>query len=1045
MKDIKNGLVEYYNADEILQMLESYKKITGVSACILDWQGSILVSTFTEAVQQSELSMLPIVLSSGEEILTLLLEEKVAKEKEGEFIRESVRCYVENQYLMCQVKVKEEENIESERIRRNIEDTLEMIGMGTWSLIISEDGKQELYADKTMNQLIDIKDDVQPSERYEVWKKKLAPESIKVVEECLKKIIKTGAADVEYEWIHETLGRQYVRGGGILDTSYRGGVRIKGWHQDITEQMRKNITIREADKAINVLSSIFTSVWTVDLEDRSLLVIKEHDNIVGHFSRVNDYSMAQEIVLVRELIEKEFLGEYERYLDYDWLASELQRREVISWEFRLVDENWERLVIMPLRKDEKGNVKKILFSVQKITEEKEKELENQFQLAEANKMAKLQLETITSGIPGGFKVSRNDGKFSFKYASEEFAAMLGYSVEEIMNIGGMYDLVHPDDVEGEIEKAKQMYKRGNTYVMKYRIRCKDGSYKFVMDRGRKVFLGNGDFEHWCLILDIDEQERLNKLLHQERKQYREALIQDSIFFFHVDLNDGYIYEDVTVDRKKRISELYDITFPIHFDELGSVVLKHISPLMKNETDSELITTAKLIKRCEEGNPRFEYEYYVTDKKEYQRMDFYMRKDEETGHIIASIIGRNITKQKTEMEKAYQDAKRANEAKTEFLSRMSHDIRTPMNGILGMARIAKESIGDCDKVKDSLEKIQFAGEQLEMLINDVLDMSRLESGRTELTREGFEVGKVFWSIEQSVRTMAEEKNVSLIWGESSVRHNYVIGSPLHIQRVVLNVISNAIKYNKIGGSVNAWLEEKELDEKYSEYTLVVKDTGIGMGKDFMNHMFEPFSREHTDAGTNYQGTGLGMAIMKELVDLMNGNIQVESQLGEGTTVRITVPMEIGVKEKEIETEDEIDMASIKGMTVLLVEDNPINAEIACHILRKSGVEVVCCEDGKQAYETFLQSEDGTFDAIVMDIMMPVMDGLEATKQIRNSHKKDAKTIPIIAMTANAFTEDVEKTKEAGMNAHLSKPLHPKNLIRVLNNYYKTMYLKELNEE
>ena len=882
-----------------------------------------------------------------------------------------------------------------------------------------------------MNQLLGTAEDMDPVERYEFWYQRIVPETRKNTEACFNHIMENGSSEVEYEWMHPTFGHQYVRGGAILDVGFRGAIRVKGWHQDITEQIQYNIAIREADKAIDALSSVFASVWTVNLEDKRISIIKDHNVLTDYFKRAEESIEKKEPVLIRDLVAKEFLPELNRYLDYDRLARELTQKEVISWEFRLVDENWERLVMIPLQKNTQGLVTKILFSVQEITEEKEKELENQFQLAEANRRARLQLETIASGIPGGFKISRNDKEFSFKYISQQFAAMLGYTVDEVKRKKGMLELVHPEDVEEQMEIARQMYRQGNTYVMKYRIHCKNGSWKYVMDRGRKVFLDNGDFEHWCLILDIDEQEKLNRLLRQERKQYREALVQDSIFFFHVDMNDGFLYDDFMLNGEVWLSELYDITFPIHIDELGKLVFKNMIPLTQRESGEGLCTAKEIIQMCEGGQNRFEFEYYAISIEEYHRMDFYMRQDEETGHSMVSVIGRNITRQKTEMEKAYQEAKRANVAKTEFLSRMSHDIRTPMNGILGMTRIAKDCIDNPDKVRDSLEKIEYAGEQLEMLINDVLDMSRLESGRTELIREGFEIKKILFNMEQSVKTIAEQKGISMVWHPSEIIHEYAYGSRLHIQRVLLNAMSNAVKYNKENGKVEVHLKEKKMDEKHSEYIFTITDTGIGMSEEFMNHMFEPFSREHPDAGTKYQGTGLGMAIMKELVDLMEGTIQVESRLGEGTTVRISIPLEIGVEKEEEKEEDLEEKASIEGMNILLAEDNPINAEIAGYMLTKFGAKVTHCKNGKEAYETFFQSRENEFDAIIMDIMMPVMDGLEATTLIRNSKRKDAKKIPIIAVTANAFTEDVRKTKEAGMNAHLAKPLHPKNVIQVLS--------------
>ena len=685
----RQTLRDYYREDRIWQIVRDYGESTGESVLILDMQGETLATTFAGKEPQSELSTIPIFLPSGEQIFSLVLEKEVARQSAGRLIKELISCYVERNYLEKQAEYSDEESIEIERAKREIESTLGMVGMGTWSLIIPEEGKPQFFADTTMNQLLGTAEDMDPVERYEFWYQRIVPETRKNTEACFNHIMENGSSEVEYEWMHPTFGHQYVRGGAILDVGFRGAIRVKGWHQDITEQIQYNIAIREADKAIDALSSVFASVWTVNIEDKKISIIKDHNVLTDYFKRAEESIEKKEPVLIRDLVAKEFLPELNRYLDYDRLARELTQKEVISWEFRLVDENWERLVMIPLQKNTQGLVTKILFSVQEITEEKEKELENQFQLAEANRRARLQLETIASGIPGGFKISRNDKEFSFKYISQQFAAMLGYTVDEVKRKKGMLELVHPEDVEEQMEIARQMYRQGNTYVMKYRIHCKNGSWKYVMDRGRKVFLDNGDFEHWCLILDIDEQEKLNRLLRQERKQYREALVQDSIFFFHVDMNDGFLYDDFMLNGEAWLSELYDITFPIHIDELGKLVFKNMIPLTQRESGEGLCTAKEIIQMCEGGQNRFEFEYYAISIEEYHRMDFYMRQDEETGHSMVSVIGRNITRQKTEMEKAYQEAKRANAAKKEFLSRMSHDIRTPMNGILGMTRIAKD--------------------------------------------------------------------------------------------------------------------------------------------------------------------------------------------------------------------------------------------------------------------------------------------------------------------------------------------------------------------
>lgn len=384
--------------------------------------------------------------------------------------------------------------------------------------------------------------------------------------------------------------------------------------------------------------------------------------------------------------------------------------------------------------------------------------------------------------------------------------------------------------------------------------------------------------------------------------------------------------------------------------------------------------------------------------------------------------------------AYAEAQKANEAKTDFLSRMSHDIRTPLNGIIGMSKIATQSLGNCDKVGYSLKRIEECSHQLEQLINDVLDMSKLESGKVELTREKFHLQKMIQSMGQGIELSAREKGINLLGSHFNQKHNMVIGSPVHIQRIILNIMSNSVKYTNPNGSIEAWLEEKPLDDNHAAFTFIMSDTGIGMSEKFLKHIFDPFSRERTDAGTHYQGTGLGMAITKELVDMMGGTIEIESQLGVGSTFRITIPMELCAEEDNQAEEKQAEKPDISGIRILLAEDNEVNREIAVFLLEQAGAQVTCAVNGYEAVKTYTYSPAGTFDMILMDIRMPLLDGYEATHHIRQSGLADAHSIPIIAMTANAFVEDVRKCLAHGMNDHIAKPLDVDITLSKIAKYY-----------
>lgn len=414
--------------------------------------------------------------------------------------------------------------------------------------------------------------------------------------------------------------------------------------------------------------------------------------------------------------------------------------------------------------------------------------------------------------------------------------------------------------------------------------------------------------------------------------------------------------------------------------------------------------------------------------------------DENGKIQQFLVGvqkideekRQELKSQQMLAEAYKEAKRANTAKSEFLARMSHDIRTPMNGILGMAKIARKCIDNKERVLDALSKIDEAGKNLEMLINDVLDMSRLESGKTELTHEPFDLIQLIKTEESPIEIMAAERHINFKPPQYNIQHRMLLGSPAHLHRIAANILSNSVKYNKENGCIDTRIDETPVDNTHSHFCLTVTDTGIGMNPDFLEHIFEPFVREYDDAGTQYTGTGLGMAITKELVDLMDGTITVESTPGEGTKIAIELPFELysGTPEAENTYNEKVDLS---GMKILLAEDNPLNIEIAQFILEDAGAEIINAVNGKEAVETFLHYPPYTFDLILMDIMMPEMNGYDATQAIRQLPRADAAYIPIVAMTANAFTEDVKKCLEAGMNEHIAKPLDVQHTLVTLMRY------------
>ena len=390
------------------------------------------------------------------------------------------------------------------------------------------------------------------------------------------------------------------------------------------------------------------------------------------------------------------------------------------------------------------------------------------------------------------------------------------------------------------------------------------------------------------------------------------------------------------------------------------------------------------------------------------------------------------KYKAELLIAAKKAEAANEAKTEFLQRMSHDIRTPINGICGMLDVADHYADDMKKQTECRGKIKEASHLLLELVNDVLDMSKLESGEVVLEEIPFNLSSISREVFVVIEQIAAEQNIRIVWEKKEITHRDLIGSPRYVKRVMMNILSNAMKYNRENGHI--YISCIEIPSGQPETTtmeFVCRDTGIGMAEEFQKHIFEPFAQEHAGSRTKFSGTGLGMPISKKLIEKMGGTITFESAEGIGTTFVIRVPFKIDLDVDIREEQADVSEKSIKGLHILLAEDNELNMEIAEFVLQNEGAEVSKAWNGEETVELFRKSESGEFDAILMDIMMPVMNGYEATKMIRSLDREDAKVIPIIAMTANAFTEDRLRAKEAGMNEHIAKPFDAKLLVKIIH--------------
>ena len=480
----------------------------------------------------------------------------------------------------------------------------------------------------------------------------------------------------------------------------------------------------------------------------------------------------------------------------------------------------------------------------------------------------------------------------------------------------------------------------------------------------------------------------------------------------------------------------------NFDDVIESVLDHFMHEDDREKMREFINLSTLSTRMGK-NTTLVTEYRAPYGK-YLEARFIAQKRDGAGRVVSALYAvRDVTYEKQkdlhyreQLKSSAVEAEKANISKTNFLRRMSHDIRTPLNGIVGMLRIMDRYKGDKDKYEECMDKILRSTDYLLNLVNNVLDISKMESGAIELESKPFDLGQLLLNTLPVVAANASQHSIAFYGGreDTHIKHRYLVGSPVHLNRVLMNLASNAIKYNHPGGSIKIYCNELECDGERATYEFICMDTGLGMSDEFQKRAFEPFTQEGKETTTSFSGSGLGLSIVKEIVRMMGGTIELDSHENIGTTIRIVLAIALDKNYRETIAENNApETLDLSGCRALLVEDNDINMEIASIMLEELGFEVVSVKNGREAVEAFRTAEPYNYDYIFMDVMMPVMDGLEATRAIRALYRPDAATVPIIAMTANAFAEDRRICLDAGMNDHIGKPIDRRTVIKVLRKY------------
>ncbi len=551
---------------------------------------------------------------------------------------------------------------------------------------------------------------------------------------------------------------------------------------------------------------------------------------------------------------------------------------------------------------------------------------------------------------------------------------------------------------------------------------------------------------------LREKRRLEFALRSER-QYKRAILSTAMAVYTYNLNSDTLYEEIIeLEGTKALLPQLGLSTPCSYNEY--VMRK--SGMITNKKDAELFKkrycTEALLDMYDSNRYSFESDYgFRADGKEgYFRETVILTKDYETGEVWGLTCVRNITREHNESRRieqalrdAYHHAQRANSSKTLFMSQMSHDIRTPLNSILGMAAIAREHIDDSGRVADCMDKIDYAGHHLLEIINNVLDLSAIESGKTVLSQENFDLKSFLEEMLGIMQPLADKRSHNFT-ADIGEMHGGVLGDRTKLRQLLVNVISNAIKYTPDGGNIRFTARELEPERHdVCRYMFVVEDNGIGMSQEFLKKVFDPFARADTNRVSGVQGTGLGMAISRNIARMMNGDINVQSTEGKGSRVEITVCLkrgedtlgehigEIELSEPKRERMSDYDFS---GRRVLIAEDLDFNAQIAAEFLSEAGITSETAQNGVVAVEMFQRSKPGYYDLIFMDIQMPELDGCGAAEKIRALDRPDAADIPIIAMTANAFIEDVRRTAQSGMNGHIAKPIEVPCLLEVLTRYF-----------
>ncbi len=808
-----------------------------------------------------------------------------------------------------------------------------------------------------------------------------------------------------------------------------------------------------ADNIFDNMETVAASVIIVDTITGKYRVLKKHWSFSNDYTDGIAWNDSVRAFKQHELLpDQENMSLVDRLLTEN-LVEELKDAETyISIDVQKKDTVWCRLRAVPSEADENGKITKVVVTIANITTDVRKRFEE-----ERLKRRYHAPQSVMSRIHDSeFLFNLDEGTYhSFKMPSAlgdlvgadgKANDLINIFINLLRDTSGKFDSASSSSSLRELKEKlspkwlKQNLKGGRLLELDYH-RMKNGVEKWYRISFSTVAQNDKGEPNNIMVFTTDitdnilEEQRLkNELMISNENLEKEMMLLRSfknIYFLSVygDLKTNRIHIIEADETFGKLCEENDYNLTTIYK---TSIEKYISLDFKEKINDFLDPATFLERFMDTDLLTIDY---TSVSGRWNRMHLIKVNSDDSGRAVNVIcavqdideIKKSEFQYQTALIESARAAEKANQAKTEFLSQMSHDIRTPLNAIIGFSTIMLGDSGDPAQVEDYTKKILSSGKQLLLLINDVLDMSKIESGKIDLSAKPFSLFDMLCSVKEVIKTIADAKHQDFKMVIEEMEHDSFNADESRINQILINLLNNSVKYTPVGGSITLSVSSEHGNtDKYDRITFIVEDTGYGMSKSFLEEAFKPFSREQRSDTISVQGTGLGLSITKNLVDLMSGTIDVVSEEGKGSRFTVIIPMKVSetLAEKKEETNENSENV-LKGLNILVAEDNPLNSEIMTQIMKINGASVVIAPNGQEAVNTFKSNKEGTFDLILMDIQMPVMNGYEAARAIRalsNDNRPDASSIPIIAVTANAFTDDIREALLSGMNAHISKPIN-----------------------